>query len=99
MPQQQSEYKYLAAAGDNQIVIATRATLHGIYIGKDITNAVIEISNSATDGDEALVAKIEGSTLMTSNRGYIPLNLFMSKGITLDLTLQTNVTVCYSPSN
>lgn len=88
-------YKYQATAAANVVVKASAGFLYGIIIGKDVTNGIIEVSDHASDGDGNVQIYLEGSTLMTSTGGYIPVNASFAAGITADLTLQTNVTFIY----
>lgn len=93
--EQDGNYSYVAAAGPDNVVKASGGFLYGILIGKDVANAVIEVSDSATDGDGNVKVYLEGSTLMTSTSGYVPVNAAFTNGITADLTNQTNVTFIY----
>jgi len=96
--EQTYNHTYLSAAGDNQIISSGPAILHKIIVGADTGSAVIEVSNSPTDGDVNLVAKFTGSTLMTALAGGIVLDLVCRAGITLDLTNQADVTVLWRPT-
>lgn len=89
-----TDYKktYQAAAAADVVVSAVRAELHKIIIGADVGSAVIEISDSATDGDGNVVIKLTGDTLMTDTGGEITVNAVFALGITADLTNQTDVT-------
>lgn len=86
---------YQAAAGANLVIKAGAGFLYGIIIGKDVASAVIEVSDHASDGDGAVRVYLEGSTLMTSCKGYVPVNAVFASGITADITNQTNVTFVY----
>lgn len=91
---------YSAAAGANIVVCAKPAKLIGIFVGKDVASSVIEISDHASDGDGNVQFYWEGSTLMTQLKGGVmfgPNGVDFQKGITLDLTNQTFVTVLYAP--
>lgn len=90
--------KYLASAGDNQVVTAKPALLHRILIGADVAGGVIEVSDHASDGDATLIAKYTGAALMTATGGTIEVGAYCETGITLDLVNQTDVTVVWSPS-
>ena len=83
---------YQAAAAANVVVTATPAYLHKIIIGADVGSGVIEISDSATDGDGNIFIKLAGNTLMTATGGEITVNAKFGIGITADLTNQTDVT-------
>ena len=89
--------KYVAGAGDNNVVCAGGAILHGIIVGKDVASSVIEVSDHASDGDGNIVMQFDGSTLMTANGGYIQVEAHFIKGICADLVNQTQVTFVYSP--
>lgn len=96
-----STYKYLAGAGDNQVVLAGPCILRAILFGADVANADVEISDHASDGDGAIIAQFTGSTLMTSTGGGVqfgPEGIHLFKGLTLDSTNQTKITVVYSPA-
>lgn len=88
-------YSYQATAGDNKVILAAPGFLYGIIIGKDVASAVIEVSDHASDGDGAIRVYLEGSTLMTSTGGYLPVNASFNTGISADLVNQTNVTFIY----
>lgn len=83
---------YQAAAAANVVVSADPCYLHKIIVGADVASAVIEVSDSATDGDGNVKVYAAGNTLMTSLGGEIEVNAKFAKGITADLTNQTNVT-------
>lgn len=91
-----NNYSYQATAGANKVIKASAATLVGIIIGKDVGSSVIEISDHVSDGDGAVKVYLEGSTLMTSTGGYVPINARFGAGICADLTNQTNVTFIYN---
>lgn len=93
--EQDGNYSYVAAAGADNVIKASAGFLYGIIIGKDVASSVIEVSDSATDGDGNVKIYLEGSTLMTSTGGYVPVNAAFTNGITADLTNQTNVTFIY----
>lgn len=88
---------YLASAGDNQVVSTGPAILLGIIFGADVGSGVVEISDSATDGDENIKFRFAGSTLATSIGGMTDLNATFKKGITVDMANQTNVTLVWRP--
>lgn len=88
---------YLSGAGANQIVTTKKAILHRILVGKDVASAVIECSDSASDGNGNVQVYAAGSTLMTATGGVIEVNAHFHQGIALDLTNQTNVAVVWSP--
>ena len=92
---------YLSAAGDNQVITTKPCFLHKILIGKDVSNGVIELADNDSDGDNSanLIDIIEGDTLMTSNGGVKEYNRECKNGLTLDLALQTNICVVWSPLN
>ena len=84
-------YRYLASAGDNQVVAGNGSgLLFGILVG-DAT-ATIEVSDHATDGDGNLIC-----VLTTPATGYYPLNVRYQNGLTLDLGTAGGVTVLYGP--
>ena len=88
---------YTATAGADKVVTAKPAILRKIIVGEDVSNAVIEISNHKTDGDGDVQIYLSGSNLATKNGAVFEVNGAFSKGITMDLTNQTNVTIIYSP--
>lgn len=88
-------YYYQAAAAANVAVKASPGYLEGIIIGKDVGSSVVEVSDHATDGDGNVKVYLEGSTLLTSTGGYVPVRAEFATGITADLTNQTNVTFIY----
>lgn len=84
-----------ASTGDNQVVITGKCILHRIIVGADVASGAIELSDSATDGDENIILTLAGSTL----RGSYDIGIIFEKGITVDQTNQTNVTYVVSPTN
>lgn len=86
---------YQAAAGANVVVTAKPARLLRIIIGADVGSAVVEVSDSAADGDGNVKIYLAGSTLMTSCGGIIEVNADFTNGICADLTNQTNVSFVY----
>lgn len=87
---------YQAAAGANVVVATGKAILHRVIIGADVASGVVEISDSATDGDGNVKVYLAGSTLLTSI-GEFEVDGLFENGITADLTNQTNVTFIWSP--
>jgi len=88
---------HFATAGADKVVTTKAAILHRIIIGADVASGDVEVSDHPSDGDANVVLQVTGSTLMTSN-GVIEVNAHFHKGITLDLTNQTKVTVIWSPT-
>ena len=90
--------KHYQAAADTDVVVTDKpAILKGIVIGADVAASVIEVSDSASDGDGNIKIKLSGATLMTSTGGYVELDMLMENGIALDIVNQTDVTVLYVP--
>lgn len=89
--------KYFATAGANKVVSIVPSLLIGIIIGEDVASSVVEVSNHISDGDGDVQIYLAGSTLMTSCKGFVPVNAVFSKGISADLTNQTQVTFIYQP--
>jgi len=85
---------YTAAAAANVVVTAKPAILERIIFGADVGSAVVEVSDSATDGDGDVQIYASGSTLATSI-GSLEVGAVFAKGITMDLTNQTHVTVIW----
>ena len=90
--------KYTAAAAANVVVTTKKAILEGLIIGADVGSSVIEISDSATDGDGNVVVYLAGSTLSTTVGGYLKIGAVFENGITMDLTNQTHVTAVWTPT-
>lgn len=88
---------YTAAAAANVVVTAKPAFLHKIILGADVASSVVEVSDHASDGNGNVKLYLAGSTLMTSIGGEIEVNAVFGKGITMDLTNQTQVHVVYRP--
>lgn len=88
---------YQAAAASNVVVRTGPCVLVGIYIGADVATSTIQVSDSATSGSADVKLKMTGSTLMTANGGFIPCCIEFLKGITADITNQTNVTFIFKP--
>lgn len=82
--------KYQAAAGANVVISAAPGFLKQIIIGKAVTGGVIEVSDSLTDGDGDIKVYLEDGAV-----GSYDINARFLKGITADLTTQTNVTFIY----
>ena len=57
------ESEYIATAAANSVVTSKPAFLKAIIVGADVGSSVIEVSNSATDGDGNIKMKLSGSTL------------------------------------
>lgn len=88
---------YQAAAAANVVVATSYALLERIIIGADVASGVIEISDSASDGDGDVKVYLAGSTLMTSTGGSVEINAVFPSGIAADLTNQTNVSFVWRP--
>ena len=98
-------YKYQAAAGANVVVKASAGYLKGIILGGlPIADAIIEVSDHASDGDgNVQIYAIGGDgtdalleqTLTDKYKGYIPVELYFATGICVDITNQTHVTFIY----
>jgi len=85
---------YTAAAAANVVVTAKPAILESIVFGADVGSAVVEVSDSATDGDGNIQLYVAGDTLATSF-GSFHIGAVFAHGITMDLTNQTHVTVIW----
>ena len=85
-------------AGANKIISSSPAVLVGIIIGSDTASGVIEVSDSATDGDGNVKIELNGSTLMTSTSGYVPVNAYFEVGIAVDQTNQLDCTYVSYPA-
>ena len=82
---------YQAAAAVNVVVTAKPAKLLRIIVGADVGSAVIEISDHASDGDGDVKIYLAGDTLS----GVYDINANFTKGISADITNQTNLTFVY----
>ena len=85
---------YQATAAADVIVSPIPSLLKRIIVGKDVASSVIEISDSKTDGDGDVKLYLEGDTL----GGTHEIDCLFGKGITMDLTNQTNVSIIWQPS-
>lgn len=83
------------SAGANQVVMTGKVLLLGVIVGADVASGQVEISDSATDGDEDVKVHLSGSTL----KGYYEVNAIFHKGIAVDQTNQTHVTYVVQPMN
>lgn len=102
-----ASYKYVAAAAADVVVSAAPAFLIGIIIGGlPIADAIIEVSDHASDGDGNVQIYLIGGDgtdsflekhLVDLHGGYVPVNAEFTTGITADITNQTNVTFIYKP--
>lgn len=88
---------YQAAPAANVVIATGPAILEKIIIGADVAASTIEVSDSATDGDENVQIFITGSTLMTSCGGEIICGISFVKGIAADIAAQTNLTFVWRP--
>jgi hypothetical protein len=82
---------YQAAADTDVVVSDAPARLVGILIGADVASSVVEISDSADDGDGDVKIYLAGDTLS----GYYPVDVDFSVGIAADITNQTHITFIY----
>lgn len=88
---------YVASAGADNVIATGKAILHRILIGADVSSSVLEISDSASDGDGNIKIKLTGNTLMTSTGGCIEVGAQFDNGITADIANQTDVTFVWEP--
>lgn len=98
-------YHYQAAAAANVVVKASPGYLKGIILGGlPIADAIIEVSDHASDGDgnvQIYAAGGDGTdalleqTLVDKHKGYIPVECYFATGITADITNQTHCTFIY----
>jgi hypothetical protein len=98
-------YKYQAAAAANVVIKASAGYLKGIILGGlPIADAIIEVSDHASDGDgnvQILAIGGDGTdslleqTLVDKHSGYIPVEADFATGITADITAQTHVTFIF----
>ena len=89
-------YSYVAAAGADNVIKATRGFLRSIIIGKWVTGGVIEVSDHATDGDGNVVIKLtSGATDESGFPKTIEVNAKFGVGICADITGTTDVTFIY----
>jgi hypothetical protein len=89
--------KYQAAAAANVVVAAGKAILHRILIGADVATSTILVANDPADGQTDPRLKFAGSTLMTATGGCIEVGAIFEKGISADITNQTDVTFIWEP--
>lgn len=89
---------FLPSAGNNQIVTRKKAILRRVIFGADVASGDVEISDSATDGDENIKLQFTGSTLMTSTGGGVDVNAVFENGIVLDSANQTKITLIWEPT-
>ena len=84
---------YIETAGADKVISTGPAILERIIVGKDVGSSVIEVSNSATDGDGDVKVYLAGSALL----GVYEIGAEFRDGISADLTLQTNVSFVWRP--
>lgn len=89
------QMSYQAAAGANKVIKAKPGYLKGIIIGTDVGNAVIEVSDHASDGDGNVKIYLADDNLHTTTGGYVPVNAYFATGICCDITNQTHCTFIY----
>jgi len=89
--------KYQAAAANNVVIATGKALLLGIIIGADVANAVVQVADSASSGSSDVQIKLSGSSLMTATGGYVAVGAVFHKGITANITNQTDVTFVWAP--
>ena len=83
---------YQAAADANVIVKNKPGFLHAIIVGDAVASSVIEVSDSATDGDGNVKIYLAGEALGPAT--YL-VNARFDNGITADITSQTHVTFIF----
>lgn len=93
---QPGNIKYQATATADVVVATGPAILHRIIIGVDVASAVVEVSDSPSDGDGNVKIELTGSTLHTT-ANVVEVGAIFRKGICADLTNQTDVTFVWSP--
>jgi len=84
---------YVATAGVDEVIATCPAYLERIIVGKDVGSSIVEVSNSAADGDGNVQVYLEGSTLS----GVYEVGSEFNKGICADITLQSNITFVWRP--
>lgn len=89
--------KYQAAPAANVVVATGKAILHRILVGADVATSTIQVANDPADGQTDVKALFTGSTLMTANGGCIEVGAIFEKGISADITNQTNVSFVWEP--
>jgi hypothetical protein len=87
---------YISTAGADKVISTGPARLKRIIFGADTGSAVIEVSNSATDGDGNIVLKLTGSTLMTSV-GSLEVDAEFNMGICADIANQADTSFVWEP--
>lgn len=85
-------YKYIASAGDDNIILAHPCFLKRIIVGDAVGSSVIEISDHATEGDGNVVVYLAGENIGPAVYDF---DLEFDTGLTIDLANQTHVTVIY----
>lgn len=83
---------YVAAPATNVVIATGAAILEKIIVGADVASSVIEVSDSADDGNGNIQIRLASSTLMTAIAGEIVVNATFQKGICADIANQTHVT-------
>lgn len=86
-----NQITYTAAADANVVVTAKPAILERIILGASVGSSVVEVSDSATDGDGNVKIYLAGDTL----QGVYEVGCVFANGITMDLTNQTHVIVIW----
>lgn len=85
--------KYYQAAAAADVVVKNKpGFLHAIIVGEAKQSGVIEVSDSATDGDGNVKIYLKGDTLGPAT--YL-VNARFDNGITADITTQTHVTFIF----
>jgi len=84
---------YVAAAGADNVISTGPAYLERIIVGKSVGSSVIEVSNSPSDGDADVKIYLADDKLL----GVYEIEAEFNKGITADLTNQTNVSFVWHP--
>lgn len=84
---------YIAAAGTDKVISTKPAILERIIVGADVGSSIIEVSDSATDGDGDVKILLSGSALS----GVYEVRAEFRNGITADITLQSNVSFVWRP--
>jgi len=86
---------YVATTGADKVISTCSAYLERIIVGKSVGSSVIEVSNSASDGDGDVKVYLAGDTLL----GVYEIGAEFSKGLCADLANQTNVAFVWRPTS
>lgn len=90
MSERTNNVKYIAGAGVDNVVFAGPAILERIIVGKGVAGGIVEVSDHASVGNGNVKVYLEDPSV-----GEYVVGAKFDKGITANLTTQTNVSIVW----